>query len=529
MKKVQLFALSILSGALLFAAWPVSPLTWLIGIAWVPVLVLAENLKKRTAFFSYTYLTVLCWNVGTTWWIWNSTDIGTIAAIIANSFFMCLPWWGYHLFKSRYQKRISYFSLVAFWMCFEYIHLNWQLSWPWLTLGNVFAMHPDWVQWYEYTGVGGGTLLIMISNLLAFELLLAYRNQSGKKSTLTIGICLISIPVFLSAFYLLHTLTKTTHNTPIHNVVIVQPNIDPYEKLTTASVPAQIEKLIRLSEQSIDTATQIVLWPETAMSAGDWQENIIANPYYEPVFAFLHRHPGVSLNSGIETLKNYGTTKSTLTARKTENGNYYDAFNAAVFIKAGVPLQFYNKSKLVPGVESLPTFLNFLAPVFEKFGGTAGGYGRSEESAVFGFAGNEYITAPIICYESIYGEYVSSYVQKGANILTIMTNDGWWGNTPGHQQHLQYARLRAIETRRWVARSANTGISAVIDENGKIVDTRAWATADVIKYPVPALTGLTFYVRYGDYLYKLASLLAGLLILWHLIAAIKKRFFTPAS
>ena len=98
-------------------------------------------------------------------------------------------------------------------------------------------------------------------------------------------------------------------------------------------------------------------------------------------------------------------------------------------------LQFYNKSKLVPGVETLPDFLLWMGPVFEKFGGTSGGYGRSKTSAVLPSREIPYVTAPIICYESIYGNMWQVHVNKGANLLTIMTNDGWWGNT-GHKQHL---------------------------------------------------------------------------------------------
>jgi apolipoprotein N-acyltransferase len=105
-----------------------------------------------------------------------------------------------------------------------------------------------------------------------------------------------------------------------------------------------------------------------------------------------------------------------------------------------------------------------------------------------------------------------------------MTNDGWWGNTPGHKQHLQYARLRAIETRRWVARSANTGISAVIDEKGEIKATQPWDAAAVIKYNIPMLTGETFYVRYGDVLSKIALVLGGVLLVWHLFTFVKRKF-----
>jgi apolipoprotein N-acyltransferase len=198
-----------------------------------------------------------------------------------------------------------------------------------------------------------------------------------------------------------------------------------------------------------------------------------------------------------------------------DGSGYYDAFNAAVALKAGTQPAWYYKSRLVPGVEMLPGFLKWMAPVFEKFGGTTGGYGVQDEAGVLQQPGQPYVAAPVICFESVFGEYVSTYVKKGANLLTIMTNDGWWGNTPGHKQHLQYACLRAIETRRWVARSANTGVSAVINARGDIVQTRPWNKAAVIKYSIPALTGETFYVRYGDLLSKAAVLLTGILLLWH--------------
>lgn len=522
MKTFRFAGLAILSALLLIAAWPVSPLTPLVFIAWIPLLMIAEDAVRRNKFFWYTFLTTLVWNTGTTWWIWNSTDIGTIAAIIANSLLMCLPWWGYHIFRKKYGEGMGYASLVLCWMLFEYIHLNWQLSWPWLTLGNVFASHPSWVQWYEFTGVAGGSLWILLSNILLFRLLRSLRTNSRVIKQALACAAILVLPFLIS---LLVTPSATGEKTSTSdNVVIVQPNIDPYGKFDASNTTSQISLLIQLSEAAIDTSTRMVIWPETAMSMGDWQEHVNANTYYQPVFAFAARHPQLTILSGIETYKNYGTTKSTATARKANDGTYLDAFNAAVVIKASLPLQFYNKSKLVPGVESLPTFLNFLAPVFEKFGGTSGGYGRSEESTAFAVNGNPYVAAPIICYESIYGEYVGSYVQKGANLLTIITNDGWWGNTPGHKQHLQYARLRAIETRRWVARSANTGISAVIDASGNIRDTQPWAKAAVIKYRIPVATVQTFYVRYGDYLYKAVSALALLLMAWRLAGWTRGRF-----
>ena len=185
---------------------------------------------------------------------------------------------------------------------------------------------------------------------------------------------------------------------------------------------------------------------------------------------------------------------------------------------------FITKVNWCRRVETLPDILLWMAPVFEKFGGTASGYGKSTESAIFSEPGNPYICAPIICYESIYGEYVGSYVNKGANILTIMTNDGWWGNTPGYKQHLDYARLRAIETRKWVVRSANTGISAVINNNGEVISTQPWDKMAYIKANIPTESGETFYTTYGDYLSKIASVFGVLMIVWNFSVWLRKIF-----
>jgi apolipoprotein N-acyltransferase len=502
----------------------VSNFTLLIFVAWIPLLYVARLTKKRIHFFLYSLLTTISWNAFTTWWIWNSTDVGAVAAILANSLLMTLPWWGYHIFKKRYGANTGYVSLVVFWMMFEYLHLNWQLSWPWLTLGNVFALHPPWVQWYSWTGVDGGTLWILLVNIFLFELIVKIRRKQLEVVRVLVTSLVIALPLIVSYFIQIN-LPAETPDPHGANVVIVQPNVDPYnEKFDAADVSNQLDTLITLSEQKIDSNTRLVLWPETALSAGVLQNELEEIPVYRPVFDFVKRHPQIMLETGVETFKTYGAVKATKTAQYDENNHlYYDAFNSAVAIKYGAPLQFYNKNKLVPGVETLPDFLLWMAPVFEKFGGTAGGFGRSKESAVFSENANPYITAPIICYESIYGGYITAYVRKGANLLTIMTNDGWWGNTPGYRQHFEYARLRAIETRRWVARSANTGISGVIDCNGDVIKTLPWDEAASIKAAIPAATGDTFYGRFGDWLFKIATFFGMLLIVYHVYVKVKKK------
>jgi apolipoprotein N-acyltransferase len=179
---------------------------------------------------------------------------------------------------------------------------------------------------------------------------------------------------------------------------------------------------------------------------------------------------------------------------------------------------------LVPGVETLPWFLKFLDKWFEKFGGTTAGYAKQKERTVL--AANEFKIAPAICYESIYGEFMSRYIRNGADLICIITNDGWWKNTPGHKQHMNYARLRAVETRTWVARSANTGISCFIDPNGKVIDPQPYNTTAAIKLAVTtAGHSKTFFVRNGDVLSKIMTGLSILLLLNITTLKILKRPF----
>ncbi|MFP4047906.1 MAG: nitrilase-related carbon-nitrogen hydrolase, partial [Bacteroidales bacterium] len=124
-------------------------------------------------------------------------------------------------------------------------------------------------------------------------------------------------------------------------------------------------------------------------------------------------------------------------------------------------------------------------------------------------------------YESVFGEYVSSYVRKGADVIFILTNDGWL-RSPGYMQHLHFARLRAIETRRDIARSANTGISAFINQKGELLKTTEWWERNALKGTLNANNEQTFYVEYGDYIGRVSTFLAVFALLY-LIAKVLMR------
>lgn len=537
MKRFIPLALAVLGALLLFAAWPVSPFTMLIFVAWVPLLWIESGMKSAGKFFGLTYLHMFLWNILTTWWVWYASEPGALGAFFANSLIMCIPWMLFHMTKKRWGSWIGYSSLIIYWLAFEYLHHNWELSWPWLTLGNAFATHPEWVQWYEYSGTAGGSLWVLLSNIFVFAALAEF-SKKGRTRVYKLSVAgwmaVIIIPL-ISSFFLLQSERNKSQvelNKADDNVVVVQPNINPYTEKFTTDVNSQVEKLILWSEKQMDDYTTLVVWPETAIPAQTWENEIKQTDFYNLIWRFLRRHPRANLLTGMDSYKNYGPDQSNATSTSRFDktiGAYYDAFNTAAFMSVDSSLQLYHKAKLVPGAESLPSFLNFLSKWFEDFGGMSGTLGRDSVQKVFKPWDEHFKPAPIICYESVYGDYVAGYVRRGANILTIITNDGWWKNTPGYKQHMNYARLRAIETRKWVARSANTGISCFIDPLGNVIDPQPWDTTASIKLSIPVNTRDTFYVKHGDVLSPAITVIALALILgnflaWFWLKIFRKKF-----
>ncbi|MBO9593385.1 MAG: apolipoprotein N-acyltransferase [Niabella sp.] len=521
--------MALLGGILLWAGWPSSPLTLLLFVAWVPLLYLADTTGSWKKFFGLSYITLLLWNVLTTWWVAKASVPGGIGAFLANSLIMCLPWLAYFFTRTYLNRFVSGLALIAYWMTFEWIHLNWDLSWPWLTLGNAFALHPNWVQWYEYTGAAGGSLWILLSNVLVYHVLLRYREEGRSTGYFKIAaawVLTLGIPVVLSVF--VKQQLTLLHNK--YNVVVVQPNYDPWDtKFAAGKEEMQLHELISLSQKQIDAQTALVVWPETAVPYTVLEDQLRENLFLNPLWGFLQRNPQVNLLTGLEGRRLFPTRVSRF-AQKLPDGGFVEGYNsAALFDSASA--QIYHKSKLVPGPEVLPAFLSFMGPVFEKFGGTMGGYARDTAERVLHTTNHTFNITPAVCYESIYGGYLSRFNRKDADLICIITNDGWWGDTQGYRQHMQYARLRAIESRKWVVRSANTGISCFIDPYGNIAQQLPWNKQGTLKQTLAAFVSETFYTRYGDWLFCTAavSALAFLLALLYKAILHKKRPLKKSS
>lgn len=529
--------LALISASLLWLGWPPIPFTGpVLLVALLPLLMAVENIiaspepKKGRKVFLVTGLCFLTWNTASIYWVFNAMN-AVMPAIVAflislipfglGAFLMTLAFRLFYALRKITTRVWSYTGLICFWIAYEFLHQSWDLAFPWMTLGNGFASTHQLVQWYEFTGVYGGTLWILVANILGFETWRAYKSNSSRKNVLLVRTgfhILVPVTVSLIMYF------KYTERANPSNVVVVQPNVDPYAKWGGLSPSAQVANLIRLSDSVAQPNTEYFIWPETAIPDTVNEDDIHSDSNFISVRDFLQKYRNGNLICGIESYLLYDTAK-TPTARLAEQlGKYSDYFNTAMQVENSPAVQFYHKSKLVPGVEKLPfsSALAFLKPVFAAFGGSSGGFGSQEKPSVF-YSQSGIGAAPVICYESIWGGYVAEYVKQGAQFIVIITNDGWWGNTSGKDQHLQYAKLRSIETRRWVARSANTGISAFINQRGDVVQKTSWWKADALKQDINLNSELTFYVKTGDYIAYAGCLGSSAFAFWMLFMIWKKK------
>ncbi|MBQ0024617.1 MAG: apolipoprotein N-acyltransferase [Bacteroidales bacterium] len=479
-------------------------------VAFVPLLLLDKMLcenKVRGAWL-YLYAAFLLFNVGTTFWIWFVSPAGAVAALLLNALQMTIIFLLFGVFRKIISRRwpdsprvLPYLFLVVLWLAWEHIYFEIELSWPWLVLGNALATSTYAAQWYDVTGTLGGSLWILLCNISVF-LAITAREKKASRRAAALSLALVVIPLCLSVIR--YASYKET-DSPCE-VVVVQPNIDPFAKYGITPQVTLDEKLIALAEGQMTDNTEYVITPETFTYAVDI-DSPAGNPSMERYAEFLDRHPSAELILGALTYRTYDSRLRPSRSARLQGGVWLDSFNTAMITDGREVSSYYFKSKLVPGVEIIPygNVLTFLGPLVEKFGGSPNTYGTQDEMGVLHGKKQGPSVGAFICYESIYGDFSRMAAKKGAEILAVMTNDGWWGDTPGYHQHFRFAKLRAIENRRDLIHAANTGTSGIINQRGDVVLSTPWWEETSFRSEVNRNTAITPFVRCGDIIGTVAA------------------------
>ena len=533
LRTYRLTIYSIATGILLAPAW----FQWGTGLillfALVPLLTVEDYLVEHKAInrphkaFLYAALSFVLFNALTTWWIRNASPAGMLMAILVNTLLMSIIFWLFHLVRRNAGSGPGYFGLITFWLVYEHYYMNGEITWPWLNLGNGFFNDIHLIQWYEYTGAFGGTLWVLVSNILLFHLVKHFamnRSLRGKGVLAGVWGTLVVAPIVVS-LVIFYTYEEKPYP---KEIVVVQPNIDPYnEKFGGMEAEKQMHILLHLADSLTTPQTDYVVAPETFISNNVWEETLRQNPSIVSIARFVRAHPNVKFIVGLILRTRYITPEEiTATSHQIPGTEYYyDSFNASLQMDTTGNIPVYRKSKLVVGVEKMPypNMFKFLEKIMLKLGGTFRSHGTQDYREAFFSADDSTGVGTPICYESVFGEFVTEFVQAGANLIFVITNDGWWGDTPGYRQHHSFSRLRAIETRRSVARSANTGTSSFINQRGEVLKKTEYWVPDVIRATLNANDKITFYVKHGDFLARWSYFFSLLVILYTIVQVILNR------
>ncbi len=501
------------AAALMSLGWlGVSGLPMLVGL--VPLLFVADRLDGSVRSFwrmaGWIVLFITLWYAATVWWVWYATPAGPIAATFFAWIFTGIPFLLWFWISRRAPKALSYAVLVSVWILGEWLYQNNQASFPWLNLGNGFAHEPWAVQWYEATGVYGGTLWVLVSNIVVCEIALLRRRWLTPALVVVVPLALS-----LGLYWTFQEPARTA------KVTIVQPNVDPYSDIDPSD---RLANLVELASEAPRDVRFIVM-PEGALDDFVMVGRADASPSLQTLQELVaERFPDATLVLGATAYRPYGTTKATETARGNAETGYYDVYNSALALDASGHVQFHHKAKLVIGTEMMPTWwwMRYLRWVVRDLDSYVGQLGYGSARTVFKSPDDIYSGAAI-CWESVFGEYFTEFVRGGAEMMMVITNDGWWRDTPGYRQHFDYSRLRAIETRRSIARSANTGRSGFISPRGDLGATLGWDERGTITADVSLSRGQTFYVRFGDWVCRVSLLVFGLSILSFIAYRVRRR------
>lgn len=542
---VPAWGLLLLTGILLGLAYPPNPVGGLFGaLGLVPLLLALEQTTSYKQAFRWSYGSFFIFSAISTWWVgsWQSNSdpwlmTSCILLIIVHPLFFVVPILLYLAVRRASTLSLGLIFLPLLWCGGEYLHALTDASYPWLTLGNTQTYNLYYIQFIEYTGIWGVSLLMLIQNCTVAWLLLARPSTPEGPQVQRLyrtGGIILAATIILPYLHGITALAGTDKEEKVPEnsgsyitITVVQPNQNPWDKWKQDDPTDHIQDNGELSLQAKAQSGKVdmYLWAENAIPYP------ITHPNYEHRRADMYRTVdslGVPVMTGFpDYVEHRSKEEAAPSSRRDSVRNpstgtievkYWDFYNSiGVFAPGGRFMGSYHKTQLVPFGERIP-FVDaapFLIDMLSwDVGISSWGKGKSIHPVPVPVRGNTVMGGGMVCFESVYPNIVRQFVDKGAEFLTIVTNDGWYLGTPGPLQHERFAILRAIETRRGIARAANTGISCFVTPEGRIFGETAEGARITTTGTIPLREDKTIYVRWGNWLPILSLIGAAGIGLW---------------
>ena len=504
-KDIQLI---LFSAILLVVSFPKIDQSFLAWVALIPLLYAVEG-KGVYRSFLWGWLCGFVFYIGLIYWIVVVTTtygklpypLGILVMLLLVSYLSL--YFGLTLATSRFIEEKTAFkvptTLPFIWVTMEYLRTFLFTGFPWENLGYSQYHSLLLIQCADITGVYGISFLIVYINSTLYLLLRGIPDKKIPYKEIILALFIVIVVALYGRWQLIE-FKKRTETSATMNVGLIQGNIDQDIKWNKAFREKAITTHQQLSLKALHENTRLIIWPESStpfyfQSEQDYQNRIFEIIYDSDTYLLLGS-PAYALRDG-------------------RWGNSNSAFLLSPSKKI---IGRYDKIHLVPYGEYVPLkrFFPFINKMVEGIGNFYPGQKISLLSlpeASFG---------ALICYEIIFPDLTRRFVKKGAHFLVNITNDAWFGKTSAPYQHLSMATFRAIENRRFIARAANTGISALIDAKGEIKYSSTLFTEALITGKIRLLNISTFYTIYGDVFALLSLLFSAVLFLVALVRKIKE-------
>lgn len=357
LNKYTLAFLSVAGGIFSGLAWTVWCTGLVLLVSFVPFFIienhLNENRKRYTknGYFLLILPGLLIFSIIVMGWMRVASLSGAIMVIIGLTFLMAISLWLAFLIRLRAGNIAGAIAIFSIWLTYELASLNISIISPWMNLGNGLAKDVAFIQWYEFTGTGGGTLWILLSNYFMAHIIIRY--STGRKIALLAiaWILIIIVPVWFSLWKF--TSIKESSATP-EEIVIIQPDTDPYTEKFVVPFKTQLQKVINMASDQVTKNTDWIITPETTVDDPVNLENLQNDPYIRMIQDLARNYPNSTVVAGLVTFRQYDAkdVPPTRSAVKRDASGYYsDHFNSAIKIDTGKNFGYYHKSKLVPGIE----------------------------------------------------------------------------------------------------------------------------------------------------------------------------------
>lgn len=490
------WVLALLSGVLFGVTFlPFSP-GFLNYFSLVPLLIIWLNRDVKTSA-AMTYLSAITANFIAFYWMGlnkGTAPLIAFSSLVGAVFYLALFWLIVGVGVSFIQKKMK-MGLLLFpfiWVAMEYLRSFGPMGFPWsdLALTQVFLL--PMIQTADVTGSAGIALYICIINGLVYGALI----EKNPKLYIIGAVGLWGIVFGIGSWRLnaIDIISETSQ----FKVAVIQPNVDPVQKWDESYKNKLVTLMDSLTNEAMIKEPDFVLWPESALPA----YLRISRNYRYPIRQKVKQY-GIPLLAG------------TIDMESDNNNRYY--YNGAILFNADGSMEMYHKLLLVPFAEYIPFSDTF--PILKKLNFGQGNFDHGNEYTIFKIKDVRF--SNMICYESSFPRIARNFIKRGADFLTVETNDAWSGDAPGVYQHLKHAQLRAVENRVPIVRSANTGISAIIAPSGRVLEQLDFGEQGILFSSLPFLNSDWETVN-GD-VFALMCIFLGLgMVVWEWITVRKK-------